>query len=66
MDISADPEPVNALLEIKKVLNPISALPKGVFPNIEKFIQEDFSFQTMQVTSSFLFSKHVYFSSYDF
>ncbi|NP_001103487.1 E3 ubiquitin-protein ligase DZIP3 isoform 1 [Mus musculus] len=48
MDISADPEPVNALLEIKKVLNPISALPKGVFPNIEKFIQEDFSFQTMQ------------------
>ncbi|XP_021040382.1 E3 ubiquitin-protein ligase DZIP3 isoform X2 [Mus caroli] len=48
MDISADPEPVNALLEIKKVLNPINALPKGVFPNIEKFIQEDFSFQTMQ------------------
>lgn len=48
MDISADPEPVNALLEIKKVLNPISALPKGVFPNIEKFTQEDFSFQTMQ------------------
>ncbi|XP_021064778.1 E3 ubiquitin-protein ligase DZIP3 isoform X3 [Mus pahari] len=48
MDISTDPEPVNPLLEIKKVLNPINALPKGVFPNIEKFIQEDFSFQTMQ------------------
>ncbi|XP_052015070.1 E3 ubiquitin-protein ligase DZIP3 isoform X5 [Apodemus sylvaticus] len=48
MDISTDPEPVNPLLEVKKLLNAINALPKGVFPNIEKFIQEDFSFQTMQ------------------
>ncbi|XP_034370698.1 E3 ubiquitin-protein ligase DZIP3 isoform X4 [Arvicanthis niloticus] len=48
MDISTDPEPLNPLLEVKKVLNAINALPKGVFPNIEKFIQEDFSFQTIQ------------------
>lgn len=47
-DISTDPEPVNPLLEVKKVLNAINALPKGVFPNIEKFIQEDFSFHTVQ------------------
>ncbi|XP_028611417.1 E3 ubiquitin-protein ligase DZIP3 isoform X3 [Grammomys surdaster] len=55
MNISTDPEPLNPLLEVKKVLNAINALPKGVFPTIEKFIQEDFSFQTMQrevITSS--------------
>ncbi|XP_063126603.1 E3 ubiquitin-protein ligase DZIP3 isoform X7 [Rattus norvegicus] len=47
-DISTVPEPVNPLVEVKKVLKAISALPKGVFPNIEKFIQEDFSFHTVQ------------------
>uniref|UniRef100_A0A8C2ML78 E3 ubiquitin-protein ligase DZIP3 n=1 Tax=Cricetulus griseus TaxID=10029 RepID=A0A8C2ML78_CRIGR len=47
-DIPTDPDPVNILLEVKKLLNAISTLPKGVVPNVEKFIQEDFSFQTMQ------------------
>ncbi|XP_055449792.1 E3 ubiquitin-protein ligase DZIP3 isoform X2 [Psammomys obesus] len=48
MDIRADLDPVNPLLEVKKLLNAVNSLPKGVFPNIEKFIQEDLSFQTMQ------------------
>ncbi|CAO2631791.1 E3 ubiquitin-protein ligase DZIP3 [Lemmus lemmus] len=47
-DIPTDLDPVNPLLEVKKLLNAISALPKGVVPNVEKFIQEDFSFQTLQ------------------
>ncbi|XP_051047532.1 E3 ubiquitin-protein ligase DZIP3 isoform X4 [Phodopus roborovskii] len=47
-DIPTDLDPVNILLEVKKLLNAISTLPKGVVPNVEKFIQEDFSFQTMQ------------------
>ncbi|XP_057552714.1 E3 ubiquitin-protein ligase DZIP3 isoform X3 [Hippopotamus amphibius kiboko] len=40
--------PVNLLLEMKKLLNAINTLPKGVVPHIKKFLQEDFSFQTMQ------------------
>ncbi|XP_055965354.1 E3 ubiquitin-protein ligase DZIP3 isoform X3 [Sorex fumeus] len=40
--------PVNLLLEVKKLLNAISTLPQGVVPHIEKFLEEDFSFQTMQ------------------
>ncbi|XP_051005981.1 E3 ubiquitin-protein ligase DZIP3 isoform X3 [Acomys russatus] len=48
MDVPTDLDPANPLLEVKKLLNAINSLPKGVFPNIEKFIQEDFSFQTMQ------------------
>uniref|UniRef100_A0A8D1E8T0 RING-type E3 ubiquitin transferase n=1 Tax=Sus scrofa TaxID=9823 RepID=A0A8D1E8T0_PIG len=40
--------PVNLLLEVKKLLNAINTLPKGVVPHIKKFLQEDFSFQTMQ------------------
>lgn len=47
-DIPTDLDPLNPLLEIQKLLNAISALPKGVVPNVEKFIQEDFSFQTLQ------------------
>nr|XP_048310282.1 E3 ubiquitin-protein ligase DZIP3 isoform X3 [Myodes glareolus] len=47
-DIPTDLDPVNPLLEVKKLLNAISALPKGVVPNVDKFIQEDFSFQTLQ------------------
>ncbi|XP_036098159.1 E3 ubiquitin-protein ligase DZIP3 isoform X4 [Molossus molossus] len=40
--------PVNLLSEVKKLLGAISSLPKGVVPHIKKFLQEDFSFQTMQ------------------
>ncbi|KAG8509502.1 E3 ubiquitin-protein ligase DZIP3, partial [Galemys pyrenaicus] len=40
--------PVDLLLEVKKLLNAINTLPKGVVPHIKKFLQEDFSFQTMQ------------------
>ncbi|KAF6384636.1 DAZ interacting zinc finger protein 3 [Rhinolophus ferrumequinum] len=40
--------PVNLLLEVKKLLNAINTLPKGVVPHVKKFLQEDFSFQTMQ------------------
>uniref|UniRef100_A0A8D0QKI4 E3 ubiquitin-protein ligase DZIP3 n=1 Tax=Sus scrofa TaxID=9823 RepID=A0A8D0QKI4_PIG len=40
--------PVNLLLEVKKLLNAINTLPKGVVPHIKKFLREDFSFQTMQ------------------
>ncbi|XP_050019392.1 E3 ubiquitin-protein ligase DZIP3 isoform X2 [Alexandromys fortis] len=47
-DIHTDLDPLNPLLEIQKLLNAISALPKGLVPNVEKFIQEDFSFQTLQ------------------
>uniref|UniRef100_A0A8C0WBY5 E3 ubiquitin-protein ligase DZIP3 n=1 Tax=Castor canadensis TaxID=51338 RepID=A0A8C0WBY5_CASCN len=47
-DIPTDLVPVNLLLEVKKLLNAINTLPKGVVPHIEKFLQEDFSFQTMQ------------------
>ncbi|XP_024906847.1 E3 ubiquitin-protein ligase DZIP3 isoform X10 [Pteropus alecto] len=47
-DIPTDLVPVNLLLEMKKLLNAINTLPKGVVPHIKKFIQEDFSFQTMQ------------------
>ncbi|XP_038201071.1 E3 ubiquitin-protein ligase DZIP3 isoform X3 [Arvicola amphibius] len=47
-DVPTDLDPVNPLLEVKKLLNAISDLPKGVVPNVEKFIQEDFSFQTLQ------------------
>lgn len=47
-DIPTDLDPVNPLLEVKKLLNAINSLPKGVIPNVEKFIQEDFSFQTLQ------------------
>nr|KAF6473981.1 DAZ interacting zinc finger protein 3 [Rousettus aegyptiacus] len=47
-DIPTDLVPVNLLLEMKKLLNAINTLPKGVVPHIKKFLQEDFSFQTMQ------------------
>uniref|UniRef100_A0A8C8YXL9 E3 ubiquitin-protein ligase DZIP3 n=1 Tax=Prolemur simus TaxID=1328070 RepID=A0A8C8YXL9_PROSS len=47
-DIPIDLVPINLLLEVKKLLNAISTLPKGVVPHIKKFLQEDFSFQTMQ------------------
>ncbi|XP_023382705.1 E3 ubiquitin-protein ligase DZIP3 isoform X11 [Pteropus vampyrus] len=47
-DIPTDLVPVNLLLEMKKLLNAINTLPKGVVPHIKKFIQEDFSFQTIQ------------------
>uniref|UniRef100_A0A287CSW4 E3 ubiquitin-protein ligase DZIP3 n=1 Tax=Ictidomys tridecemlineatus TaxID=43179 RepID=A0A287CSW4_ICTTR len=47
-DIPTDLVPVNLLLEVKKLLNAINTLPKGVIPHIKKFLQEDFSFQTMQ------------------
>ncbi|XP_049641560.1 E3 ubiquitin-protein ligase DZIP3 [Suncus etruscus] len=40
--------PINLLLEVKKLLNAINSLPQGVVPYIEKFLEEDFSFQTMQ------------------
>ncbi|XP_070311037.1 E3 ubiquitin-protein ligase DZIP3 isoform X7 [Odocoileus virginianus] len=47
-DTPTDLVPVNLLLEVKKLLNAINTLPKGVVPHIKKFLQEDFSFQTMQ------------------
>ncbi|XP_043748528.1 E3 ubiquitin-protein ligase DZIP3 isoform X3 [Cervus elaphus] len=47
-DTPTDLVPVNLLLEVKKLLNAINSLPKGVVPHIKKFLQEDFSFQTMQ------------------
>ncbi|KAM6162826.1 E3 ubiquitin-protein ligase DZIP3 isoform 1-T1 [Erethizon dorsatum] len=47
-DLPTDLVPVNLLLEVKKLLNAINTLPKGVVPHIKKFLQEDFSFQTMQ------------------
>ncbi|XP_032486899.1 E3 ubiquitin-protein ligase DZIP3 isoform X2 [Phocoena sinus] len=47
-NIPTDLVPVNLLLEVKKLLNAINTLPKGVVPHIKKFLQEDFSFQTMQ------------------
>uniref|UniRef100_A0A2K5DGK2 E3 ubiquitin-protein ligase DZIP3 n=1 Tax=Aotus nancymaae TaxID=37293 RepID=A0A2K5DGK2_AOTNA len=47
-DIPTDLVPVNLLLEVKKLLSAINTLPKGVVPHIKKFLQEDFSFQTMQ------------------
>ncbi|XP_012589178.1 PREDICTED: E3 ubiquitin-protein ligase DZIP3 isoform X3 [Condylura cristata] len=47
-DTFTDLVPVNLLLEVKKLLNAINTLPKGVVPHIKKFLQEDFSFQTMQ------------------
>ncbi|KAM6223983.1 E3 ubiquitin-protein ligase DZIP3 [Rhynchocyon petersi] len=39
---------INLLFEMRKLLNAINALPKGVIMHIKKFLQEDFSFQTMQ------------------
>ncbi|KAK2091898.1 E3 ubiquitin-protein ligase dzip3 [Saguinus oedipus] len=47
-DVPTDLVPVNLLLEVKKLLSAINTLPKGVVPQIKKFLQEDFSFQTMQ------------------
>ncbi|XP_059954746.1 E3 ubiquitin-protein ligase DZIP3 isoform X2 [Mesoplodon densirostris] len=47
-NIPTDLVPVNLLLEVKKLLSAINTLPKGVVPHIKKFLQEDFSFQTMQ------------------
>ncbi|XP_021119680.1 E3 ubiquitin-protein ligase DZIP3 isoform X9 [Heterocephalus glaber] len=47
-DIPTDLVPGDLLLEVKKLLNAINTLPKGVVPHIKKFLQEDFSFQTMQ------------------
>ncbi|XP_078206297.1 E3 ubiquitin-protein ligase DZIP3 isoform X2 [Callithrix jacchus] len=47
-DVPTDLVPVNLLLEVKKLLSAINTLPKGVVPHVKKFLQEDFSFQTMQ------------------
>ncbi|XP_045041901.2 E3 ubiquitin-protein ligase DZIP3 isoform X3 [Desmodus rotundus] len=47
-DSPADLVPVNLLSEVKKLLTAINTLPKGVVPHIKKFLQEDFSFQSMQ------------------
>ncbi|CAK7311261.1 E3 ubiquitin-protein ligase DZIP3 [Vulpes lagopus] len=47
-DIPTDLVPVNLLLEVKKLLNAINTLPKGLVPHIKKFLQENFSFQIMQ------------------
>ncbi|XP_042637687.1 E3 ubiquitin-protein ligase DZIP3 [Orycteropus afer afer] len=47
-DTTTDLVSINLLLEMKKLLNVISALPKNVILYIKKFLQEDFSFQTMQ------------------
>ncbi|XP_048202529.1 E3 ubiquitin-protein ligase DZIP3 isoform X6 [Perognathus longimembris pacificus] len=47
-DIPTDLIPTNLLLEVKKLLTAISSLPKGVVPHLKKFLQEDFSFQSMQ------------------
>ncbi|KAM9201255.1 LOW QUALITY PROTEIN: E3 ubiquitin-protein ligase DZIP3 [Dugong dugon] len=47
-DTPTDLVPINLLLEMKKLLNAVNALPKGVVLHIKKFLQEDFSFQTMQ------------------
>nr|XP_045003231.1 E3 ubiquitin-protein ligase DZIP3 isoform X3 [Jaculus jaculus] len=47
-EIPTDLEPVNLLLEVKKLLNAVTTLPKGVTPHVRKFVQEDFSFQNMQ------------------
>ncbi|XP_017365907.1 E3 ubiquitin-protein ligase DZIP3 isoform X3 [Cebus imitator] len=47
-NVPTDLVPVNLLLEVKKLLSAINTLPKGVVPHIKKFLQEDFSFQTMQ------------------
>lgn len=47
-DIPSELVPVNLLVEVKKLLNAINSLPKGVVPHVKKFLQEDFSFQTMQ------------------
>ncbi|XP_006873380.1 PREDICTED: E3 ubiquitin-protein ligase DZIP3 [Chrysochloris asiatica] len=47
-DTPTDLAPINLLLEMKKLLNAINALPKGVVLHIKKFLQEDFSFQTMK------------------
>ncbi|XP_042532731.1 E3 ubiquitin-protein ligase DZIP3 isoform X5 [Dipodomys spectabilis] len=47
-DISTDLIPINLLFEMKKLLSSVSTLPKGVVPHIKKFLQEDFSFQSMQ------------------
>ncbi|XP_032262388.1 E3 ubiquitin-protein ligase DZIP3 isoform X6 [Halichoerus grypus] len=47
-DTPTDLVPVNLLLEVKKLLNAINTLPKGVVPHVKKFLQENFSFQIMQ------------------
>ncbi|XP_077627923.1 E3 ubiquitin-protein ligase DZIP3 isoform X2 [Crocuta crocuta] len=39
---------VNLLAEMKKLLNAVNTLPKGVVPHIKKFLEENFSFQIMQ------------------
>ncbi|EPQ01912.1 E3 ubiquitin-protein ligase DZIP3 [Myotis brandtii] len=47
-DIPSNLMPVNLLLEVKKLLCTVNNLPKGVVPYIEKFVEENFSFQTVQ------------------
>ncbi|XP_059543877.1 E3 ubiquitin-protein ligase DZIP3 isoform X2 [Myotis daubentonii] len=47
-DIPSNLMPVNLLLEVKKLLCTINNLPKGVVPYIKKFVEENFSFQTVQ------------------
>ncbi|XP_058587478.1 E3 ubiquitin-protein ligase DZIP3 isoform X4 [Neofelis nebulosa] len=47
-DTPTDLVSVNLLVEMKKLLNAINTLPKGVVPHIKKFLQENFSFQIMQ------------------
>ncbi|XP_014647750.1 PREDICTED: E3 ubiquitin-protein ligase DZIP3 isoform X3 [Ceratotherium simum simum] len=47
-DTPTDLVPVNLLLEVKKLLNAVNTLPKGVVPHVKTFLEENFSFQTMQ------------------
>ncbi|XP_045142107.1 E3 ubiquitin-protein ligase DZIP3 isoform X2 [Echinops telfairi] len=47
-DTATDLVSMNLLLEMKRLLNTINALPKGVVLHIKKFLQEDFSFPIMQ------------------
>ncbi|CAK6441624.1 unnamed protein product [Pipistrellus nathusii] len=47
-DIPSNLMPVNLLLEVKKLLSTINNLPKGVVPYVKKFVEENFSLQTMQ------------------
>ncbi|XP_060496082.2 E3 ubiquitin-protein ligase DZIP3 isoform X3 [Panthera onca] len=47
-DTPTDLVSVNLLVEMKKLLNAINTLPKGVVPHIKKFLQDNFSFQIMQ------------------
>ncbi|XP_075398676.1 E3 ubiquitin-protein ligase DZIP3 isoform X5 [Tenrec ecaudatus] len=47
-DTATDLVSIKLLLEIKRLLNTINGVPKGVVLHIKKFLQEDFSFPVMQ------------------